>query len=41
MNSIEPYVGYKLYFEGPEGGPEYATTYWPEKANYERSGIRF
>jgi hypothetical protein len=37
INSIEPYVGYKLYFEGPEGEPEYATTYWPEKWNYEQA----
>jgi hypothetical protein len=34
INSIEPHVGYKLYFEGPEGGPEYATTYWHEKWSY-------
>ncbi|HXF31795.1 MAG TPA: carboxypeptidase regulatory-like domain-containing protein [Solirubrobacterales bacterium] len=37
INSIEPYVGYKLYFEGPEGEPEYATTYWQEKWNYEQA----
>jgi hypothetical protein len=35
INSIEPYVGYKLYFEGPEGGPEYATSYWHEKSTYD------
>lgn len=35
INSIEPHVGYKLYFEGPEGEPEYATTYWHEKATYQ------
>jgi Carboxypeptidase regulatory-like domain/Divergent InlB B-repeat domain len=41
INSIEPYVGYKLYFEGPEGEPEYATTYWPEKWNYEQAEYVF
>lgn len=41
INSIEPYVGYKLYFEGPEGEPEYATTYWPEKAFYEAAEYVF
>lgn len=37
INSIEPYVGYKLHFEGPEGEPEYATTYWQEHWNYEQA----
>jgi hypothetical protein len=41
INSIEPYVGYKLYFEGPEGEPEYATTYWPEKPFYEAAEYVF
>jgi hypothetical protein len=41
INSIEPYVGYKLYFEGPEGGPEYATTYWHENWNYEQAEYVF
>jgi hypothetical protein len=41
ISSIEPYVGYKLYFEGPEGGPEYATTYWHEKWNYEQAEYVF
>lgn len=41
INSIEPYVGYKLYFEGPEGEPEYATSYWPEKWNYEQAEYVF
>jgi hypothetical protein len=41
INSIEPYVGYKLYFEGPEGEPEYATTYWHEKWNYEQAEYVF
>ncbi len=41
INSIEPYVGYKLYFEGPEGEPEYATTYWPEDWNYEQAEYVF
>ena len=41
INSIEPYVGYNLYFEGPEGEPEYATTYWHEKWSYEQAEYVF
>jgi hypothetical protein len=41
INSIEPSVGYKLYFEGPEGGPEYATIYWHEKWNKEQGEYVF
>jgi hypothetical protein len=37
INSIDLFTGYKLYFEGPEGEPEYATTYWHEKWNYEQA----
>jgi hypothetical protein len=36
INSIEPFIGYKLYFQGPEGEPEYATNYWHEKATFEQ-----
>jgi hypothetical protein len=41
IDSIEPYVGYKLSFEGPEGDAEYATSYWPEKWNYEQAEYVF
>lgn len=41
INSIDLFTGYKLYFEGPEGEPEYATTYWHEKWNYEQAEYVF
>lgn len=41
INSIEPAIGYKLHFEGPEGEPEYATSYWPEKWNEEQAEYVF
>lgn len=41
IDSIEPHVGYELYFEGPEGEPEYATNYWHEKWSYEQAEYVF
>jgi Carboxypeptidase regulatory-like domain/Divergent InlB B-repeat domain len=31
---------YKLYFEEPQGGPEYVVSYWPEKATFDE-GVPF
>jgi Divergent InlB B-repeat domain/Carboxypeptidase regulatory-like domain len=30
---------YKLYFEEPQGGPEYVVSYWPEKATYDEAEV--
>jgi Carboxypeptidase regulatory-like domain/Divergent InlB B-repeat domain len=30
---------YKLYFEEPQGGPEYLVNYWPEKATYDEAEV--
>jgi len=30
---------YKLYFEEPQGGPEYVVNYWPEKATYAEAEV--
>jgi hypothetical protein len=30
---------YKLYFEEPQGGPEYVVNYWPERATYAEAEV--
>jgi hypothetical protein len=30
---------YKLYFEEPQGGPEYVVSYWPGKATYDEAEV--
>ena len=39
ITSIAP-DEYKLYFEEPQGGPEYVVNYWPEKASFDE-GVPF
>ncbi len=38
LSSIAPDT-YKLYFEEPQGGPEYVASYWPEKATYAEAEV--
>jgi hypothetical protein len=38
ITSIAPDT-YKLYFEEPQGGPEYVVNYWPEKATYAEAEV--
>jgi hypothetical protein len=38
ITSIAPDT-YKLYFEEPQGGPEYLVNYWPEKATYDEAEV--